>query len=137
MNVWRSLLIFNSRLFAVLDAELLAEHGLSLAEYEVLNYLSQAPDHALRMSELAEAVLVSRSGLTRRVDHMVSAGLVAKRNCPSDKRGTFAELTQSGLAKLGDAARTHIQGVRAYFIDNLSQVQLECLSKVLDTLNQP
>ena len=80
-------------LLALLDNELQAEHGLTLGDYEVLIYLSEAPDHAIRMSELAGRLHLSPSGITRRIDGLVKGGLVERRPCPSDRRGSNAVLT--------------------------------------------
>src|SRR5947207_3372572 len=96
MGTWLSLLGFHTRLMAALDAELLATHGLSLADYEVLAFLSEAPDRRLRMSDLAGRLRLSPSGLTRRLDGLVQAGHVEREACPSDRRSTYAALTNAG-----------------------------------------
>jgi DNA-binding MarR family transcriptional regulator len=88
-----------------------------LGEYEVLVHLSEAPGMALRMSELASRLLLSRSGLTRRVDGLVQAALVARESCDDDKRGAMAVLTPYGLGALKRAAPIHVRGVRRYLID--------------------
>ena len=107
------------RLLDRLDAELEANHGISLAEYEVLVHLSEASGQAMRMAELAVRQVVSPSGLTRRLDGLVRDGLVERRPCPSDRRGTLAVLTDTGRAKLEEAAPTHVTGVRRYVIGAL------------------
>ncbi|MGH9065634.1 MAG: MarR family winged helix-turn-helix transcriptional regulator [Acidimicrobiales bacterium] len=131
MWAWRALVSTHGRLFARLDDELVAAHGLSLAEYEVLVQLSEAPGAALRMAELAERALVSRSGLTRRVDGMVSAGLVRRQACPSDRRGTLAVLTDAGRGLLARAAPTHLAGVRRHLVDLVGRSELEALGAIL------
>lgn len=118
--VWRRLLAVESRLQDRLDQELRAGHRVTLAEYGVLVHLSEAGPEGLRMSDLAERLLLSRSGLTRRIDSMVRRGLVARRSCPADGRGSMALLTRDGARTLDAAAPTHVAGVRRYLIDVLS-----------------
>jgi DNA-binding MarR family transcriptional regulator len=122
-QVWRRLLSVDCRLRERLDRELRAEAGLTLGEYEVLVHVSEAPGQALRMSELAGRLLLSRSGLTRRIDGLVRAGLVARRPCDDDGRGALAALTRSGLDLLERAAPVHVAGVRRYLIDPLTGSQ--------------
>lgn len=119
-TVWRRLLAVETRLQERLDQELREAHQLGLAEYGVLVHLSEAPPGGMRMSDLAERLLLSRSGLTRRIDTMVRAGLVERRSCPADGRGSMALLTRAGTARLADAAPTHVAGVRRYLIEALS-----------------
>src|SRR5262245_28867615 len=116
---WRRLVTSTTALLAVLDNELQAEHGLSLGDYEVLAFLSEAPGRAIRMSELADRLHLSPSGITRRVDGLVRGGLVERQRCPSDRRGANAVLTALGAKTLKAAAPTHVRGVREYFIDRL------------------
>lgn len=118
-SVWRGLLCVEARLNDRLDQELRAAHGLSVAEYGVLVHLSEGSPDGTRMSDLAERLLLSRSGLTRRIDSMVKAGLVTRRSCPADGRGAMAQLTPLGLRRLQEAAPTHVTGVRRYLIDVL------------------
>jgi DNA-binding MarR family transcriptional regulator len=118
--VWRSLLCAEARLNERLDQELRAAHGLSMAEYGVLVHLSEGPADGVRMSDLAERLLLSRSGLTRRVDSMARAGLVTRSSCPADGRGLMAQLTPAGRRRLEEAAPTHVAGVRRYLIDALA-----------------
>ena len=113
-RVWRAFLRVQSRLNAQLDAELVAGNGLNLGDYEVLVHLSEAPGRSLRMAELASRLLLSPSGLTRRIDGLVRDGLVARQACPSDGRGSFAVLTDAGFERLSVAAVTHVEGVRRY-----------------------
>ena len=118
----------------VLEAELQSEQQLALADYDVLVQLSEAPPDGLRMSELADSVLLSRSGLTRLVDRLVQAGYVDRRPCPDDARGRMAVLTAAGLARLREAAPTHLRGVRAHVISRLSPEELALLGKLMDRL---
>src|SRR5436309_7378642 len=100
MRAWRALIGATTGLLATLDNELQAAHGLSLGDYEVLVHLSEAPHRALRMSDLALRLHLSPSGITRRVDGLVRAGLVERRRCPTDGRGSNAVLTDEGMAVL-------------------------------------
>jgi DNA-binding MarR family transcriptional regulator len=131
MQAWIALLEVHARLFALLDEELLRAHGVSLAEYEVLVHLGDAPSGSLRMAELAERAFVSRSGLTRRVDRLQAAGLVRRRTCPTDRRGAFAQITEAGRARLAAAAPTHVEGVRRHLIDLVDRPALETLGRAL------
>src|SRR5262245_54828396 len=119
MRAWQGLIASTTALLAVLDNELQAEHGLSLGDYEVLAFLSEAPGRAIRMSELANRLHLSPSGITRRVDGLVRSGLVERQRCPNDRRGANAVLTPLGAKTLKAAAPTHVRGVREYFIDRL------------------
>jgi DNA-binding MarR family transcriptional regulator len=119
-QLWRRLLTVECRLRERLDRELQAGETLTLGEYEVLVHLSEAPGGALRMSELAARLLLSRSGLTRRIDGMVRDGLVARRPCDDDGRGALAQLTPAGLTVLQRAAPLHVTGIRRYLIDPIS-----------------
>lgn len=121
-QVWRHLLVVECRLRERLDQDLRNSHGLSLNDYEVLVHLSEAAEGSLRMSDLAERLLISRSGLTRRVDGLVRDGWVIRRACPKDGRGSLAELTPAGLQLLREAAPTHVAGVRQYLIDALGSL---------------
>lgn len=131
---WRSLIVSSNRLRAVLDNELLAEHQLSFADYEVFVQLSEAPGMRLRMSELAERLHLSPSGLTRRLDRLVRDGSVSREQCPSDRRGSFAVLKPKGLKRLVDAAPTHVRGVREHYLDLLTPEQQAAVADALGVL---
>ena len=118
-RAWRTLLRHSVLLLDRLDAELRAAHDIGLADYEILVQLSEAPGRALRMSELADLALVSRSRLTHRVDRLADAGLVTRQPCPTDRRGINAVLSDAGARLLESAAPTHVAGVRHYLIDAL------------------
>ena len=133
-RLWRAWLRINTRLFARLDAELQAAHDLSMADYEVLVNLSEAPERSLRMAELAERLRLSPSGLTRRLDGLVRDGMVERKKCPSDGRGSLAMLTPDGLALLEATAPTHVAGVRRYFVDPLSPTEQRELARSLDVI---
>jgi DNA-binding MarR family transcriptional regulator len=115
-----------------LDAELQASQGMPVSDYGVLVQLSEADGGRMRMSELADRLLLSPSGLTRRLDGLVHAGLVDRARCPTDRRGAFAVLTEAGRARLETAAPDHVEQVRRHFVDRLSRQQLESLVDALD-----
>ena len=117
-----------------LEAELVAEHDLPLPSYDVLVQLSEAPDRRLRMTELADRVLLSRSGLTRLVDRLAREGLVERQSCPSDARGTLAVLTGTGLQRLQDAWPTHLRGVAEHVTGKLTAEEVEQLTTLLGKL---
>jgi DNA-binding MarR family transcriptional regulator len=131
MQCWRALIRVTTGVLGTLDGELQAEHGLSMGEYEVLVHLSEEPEHSLRMTDLASRLHLSPSGITRRIDGLERAGLVERRQCPSDRRGSNAVLTAEGLRRLAAAAPTHVRGVRAHFIDQLTESQIASLASAL------
>jgi DNA-binding MarR family transcriptional regulator len=110
----------HARVTQQLDAQMRAEHGLSFSAYEVLMFLADAPEHRLRMSDIAHSVLLSRSGCTRLVDRLVKLGYVTRSAATSDGRGLYAELTDAGVEKVGAARATHLEGVRRFFLDHLT-----------------
>lgn len=134
LGVWRAFLRAHARLTRTLEAELLAAHRLPLATYDVLVQLAEAPQARLRMTDLAERVLLSRSGITRLVDRLEREGLVSRETCPGDARGTFAVLTDVGRDRLRAAAPTHLDGVARHVTDRLSPDELTRLGAVLARL---
>lgn len=134
MKAWRALLEAAYGLLATLDQELQAQHGLSIAEYEVLAYLTERADGQIRMSELAGALHLSPSGMTRRIDGMVKRGFVRREQCPNDRRASYVLLTDEGCARIRDAAPTHVRGVREHFVDRLSGRQLSNLASALSAV---
>jgi len=125
LGAWRGLLRVHSALVKALDAELLAAHGLPLTSYEVLINLQAAPGRRRRMAELAEGVLLSRSGTTRLVDRLERDGLLVRDTCDSDGRGCFAVLTDKGDEVLQTARATHLEGVRERFLRHFETGELE------------
>lgn len=117
---WRAYLTGTTQLMAQLDRDLSQSHGLSLPEYEILVRLSEAENRRMRMAELAGSLNHSRSRLTHTVSRMEAAGLVRRGSCPEDRRGVLAELTDAGYDRLVDAAPTHVEGVRRYLVDAVS-----------------
>ncbi|GAA2308592.1 MarR family transcriptional regulator [Actinomadura sp. NPDC048955] len=132
--VWRTMLRAQAQISRRLQADLLARHDLALGSYEVLVHLGEAPHGRLRMNDLADRVLLSRSGLTRLVDRLERDGLVARQSCPSDARGLFAVLTARGRARLTEAAPTYRQGVRDHILSRLDEPDLRALGHILDKL---
>jgi DNA-binding MarR family transcriptional regulator len=124
LGAWRGMLRVHSALVKALDAELLASHGLPLTSYEVLINLQAAPDRRRRMAELAEGVLLSRSGTTRLVDRLERDGLLERDACDSDGRGCFAVLTDRGEELLSRARATHLEGVRERFLRHFAPSEL-------------
>ena len=130
LAAWRGMLRVHAALTRALDAELTERHGLPLTSYEVLLFLADAPGGRMRMSELADSVLLSRSGLTRLVDRLERDGLLEREQCEEDARGYFAAITDSGRAVFDKARRTHLAGVRERFIDRLSGDDLRTLGEL-------
>ncbi|HEU0192172.1 MAG TPA: MarR family transcriptional regulator [Mycobacterium sp.] len=119
--MWRSYLDSTRLLLQALDRQLACDAGLSLTDFEILVVLSEAPGGRLRMRELADAMTTTRGGVTRAVSRLVAAGWVRRVECEDDKRGTLAELTDEGTAKLADAAPGHVTAVRENVFDLLSR----------------
>jgi DNA-binding MarR family transcriptional regulator len=130
LAAWRGLLRVHAALTKALDAELVREHELPLSSYEVLLFLCDAPEGRMRMSELADGVLLSRSGLTRLVDRMERDGLLRRRRCEDDQRGYFAEVTEKGSELFARARRTHLDGVRERFLSRLSSEEQRALAAI-------
>jgi DNA-binding MarR family transcriptional regulator len=127
LRAWRGMLRAHAALAKALDAQLEAAHGLQLSSYEVLMYLADAEDQRMRMCDLASTILLSRSGLTRLVDRLQREGLIERVACADDARGAFAKLTPLGRERLAAARVTHLDGVRAMFIDLFSPEELALL----------
>lgn len=124
LGAWRGLVRVHAALVRELDAELEARHGLPLSSYEVLRSLSRAPGGRLRMAELAEYVLLSRSGMTRLIDRLEREGMVSRSTCDKDGRGCYAGLTDRGRATVTEARSTHIAVVRAGFLRHFSEDEM-------------
>jgi DNA-binding MarR family transcriptional regulator len=120
LAAWRGMLEAHAQVTRQLDAQMHAEHGLSVSAYEVLMFLADAPQHRMRMADIAQRVLLSRSGCTRLVDRLVKEGYVTRSAADTDGRGLFAQLTGAGIEKAAAARRTHREGVRQYFLDHLT-----------------
>ena len=131
MPAWRAFLLAHSMITRRLDDELRDRQGLSLAEYDALLQLAEAPGRRLRMSQLADKVLLSRSGVTRLIDRLESDRLVCRESCLSDARGAEAVLTDAGLGRLREASTTHLRGVARYFVTALDADQLDAMANSL------
>jgi len=132
LGAWRGMLRVHSALVRQLDTELEASHALPLSSYDVLINLQRAPGRRLRMAELADSVLLSRSGVTRLVDRLERDGLIERRSCASDGRGLFAVLTEAGEDLLSRARPAHLDGVRERFLRHFSEGELEMLAEFWD-----
>lgn len=133
-SAWRSFLLAQGRLVGRIDAELLRECDMTLAEYEVLAHLSDADQNRLRMNELAERARLSPSGLTRRFDALVRRGWVERERCDDDRRGVMAQLTEEGRKRARNATPVHDRGVREYCFEVLDREQTEQLSQLMAIL---
>lgn len=131
---WRAFIDGCRALFDVLDRQLQAESNLPHAYFEILIPLSEEPCRALRMSELAERARSSRSRLSHAVARLEERGWVRRTDCPTDKRGQLAELTDEGFAVVQAAAPGHVEAVREYLIDQLSPEQVRVLGEIGDIM---
>lgn len=134
LEAWRSYLQSHASIVRALDAELMAEHGITSRDYEVLLYLAQAPERHLPMSALAERTMLTRSGITRLVDGLVDAGLIERVACPNDARVSYAQLTEPGYDKLRDAGCTHVASIRRLFLESFTPAEIEQLASLLSRL---
>jgi DNA-binding MarR family transcriptional regulator len=141
LATWRTFLQAHATVIRRLEADLEADGQLSLADLDVLIQLSTADGHRLRMSELADHVLLSRSGMTRRIDRLETAGLVQRHECAADRRGAYAKITDDGLERLHRARPTHLRGIQEHFVARLSPDDLaslrDALIKVIPPDDQP
>jgi DNA-binding MarR family transcriptional regulator len=128
---WRAFLIAHARVSRRLDEELRAEHDVSFAEYDALLTIAQAPGSRIRMGQLAEEVLLSKSGVTRLVDRLVTDGLVERSACKADARGAEAVLTDLGMARLRAASRTHLRGISEHFLTVVEPGDLDSLERAM------
>ncbi len=141
-NAWRNFIMSVHDLMTVLEGDL-APYGLTMGDYEVLVWLSEAEQNRMRMCDLAGALQLSPSGLTRRLDGMVRNGWVERASCDSDRRVMWAHLTPAGLTKMNEVAPVHVASVRNHVLTPLGQegvVQLgEVFGRISDHLhaNQP
>lgn len=133
-RAWRGYLRANTLLSATLNRELQRHAELSNADYEVLVNLSEAADHRLRPFELGDAMQWEKSRLSHHLKRMEARGLVAREDCPSDARGAFVAVTDTGMAAITEAAPLHVADVRRYFIDVLTSEQLDALIEISDAV---
>jgi DNA-binding MarR family transcriptional regulator len=133
MTAWRAYTETATDLTAALEAAL-SGHGLTMGDYQVLVYLSEAREQAMRMCDLAERLQLSPSGLTRRLDGLVQSGLVERVPSDLDRRVMLAQLTTEGLAKLDTAYPDHLASVRRYVIDRLDRADVVALGRIFSTI---
>jgi DNA-binding MarR family transcriptional regulator len=131
---WRAFLLAHARVARRLDEELRAEHDLSFAEYDALLTIATAPERRIRMRQLADQVLLSKSGVTRLIDRLVADGLVERGACASDARGAEAVLTDAGLTRLRSASATHLRGISAHFLGVLDDRQLAEIGRAMQAV---
>jgi DNA-binding MarR family transcriptional regulator len=131
---WRAFLLAHARVVRRLDEELRAEHDLTIGEYDALLTIAQAPERRIRMRQLADEVILSKSGVTRLIDRLVDDGLVERSACLSDARGAEAVLTERGLARLRAASRTHLRGVDEHFLDVLETADLATIERTMSSI---
>lgn len=137
MRAWQAFLHAHHQVTRRLDAELRSEHELPLNAYDVLLRLARAPEQRLRMTDLAERVMMSPSGLTRVVDRLAAQGLVRRERFVGDARVMHATLTEDGRRLLRRAARTHLRGIRQHFTGQLTRDQLQQVASALEGLSGP
>ena len=130
-GAWSSLLRAHATLVRQLETELESQTGLALADFDVLAQLALA-EGELRMTELANKALISRSGMTRRVARLVQQGLVTRADADRDGRGVVVGLTDAGLARLTETAPIHARGIAKYFVTRLDDDELAVLERALD-----
>ena len=134
LATWRVFLRAHARVVRALERELADDQDLALTDYDVLVQLAAADGRRLRMSELADRLLLSRSGATRLIDRLVADGLVERVSCESDRRGQWASLTDAGYQRLRRASPTHLRGIARHFLDRLSPEEVATLEPMLTRL---
>jgi DNA-binding MarR family transcriptional regulator len=132
-RTWRAQVRLTVLLYRQLDRDL-APFGLSVSDYESLVALSEAPEHRLRMTDLADEITQSRSRLSHQITRMESRGLVRRDACEGDKRGMFAVLTDDGLATIERVAPAHVESVRRHFMDWLTPAQMASITQVYEPI---
>jgi DNA-binding MarR family transcriptional regulator len=130
-ETWLSFVFGCHAFFAAVDAQLQRDSGMPLAYYEILVQLSEAPGHALRMTQLAGATSTSKSRISHAVARLEERGWIRRRDCPTDRRGQVAELTEQGYAVLVAAAPGHVEQVRRTLFDPLAPEQVRELGKIM------
>ena len=134
-QTWRAFLRGGRQLMEALDRDLVP-YGMCLSEYEIISMLSEAPDHQLRMSELATVVVQSRSRLTHTATRLERRGWVTRAPFPGDGRGVLLTLTEAGLAKVIETAPGQLASVRARLIDQLTPAQIKTLGQIMTTVSE-
>jgi DNA-binding MarR family transcriptional regulator len=135
LRAWQALLHAHEHVVRILDAELRAAHGISFGGYDVLVRLARTAGEALRMTELADRVMVPPSTLTRKIDRLEADGLVARSRSSDDSRVVIVRLSDAGRRLVRRAARTHLSGIREHFSSRLNAEQLEHVAAALETIS--
>jgi DNA-binding MarR family transcriptional regulator len=136
LDAWIRLLRGHAATTRAISAQLVAEHGLTINDYEALLHLARADEGRMRRVDLAERLILTASGVTRLLDGLERAGLVERAACASDRRVTYAVLTEEGRAKLEAASKAHVADVRAFFEARFSEDELDSLAELLGRLPQ-
>lgn len=131
---WRAFLLAHTRVFRRLDEELRAEHDLTVGEYDALLTIAQSPERRIRMRQLADQVILSKSGVTRLIDRLVDDGLVERSACLADARGAEAVLTERGLVRLRAASKTHLRGIHEHFLAVLGSDDLGVIERAMSSV---
>ncbi|MGH3036670.1 MAG: MarR family winged helix-turn-helix transcriptional regulator [Gaiellaceae bacterium] len=134
LEAWVRFLRAHAALTRALSADLVAEHGLTINDYEVLLHLQRAPEQMMRRVDLAERVLLTASGITRLLEGLEGAELVERADCPTDRRVVYAKLTEAGEQKLREASGTHLAGIEELFTSRFGEDELGTLSSLLGRL---
>jgi len=134
LDSWVRLLRGHASVTRAMSAQLVAEHGLTINDYEALLHLARAEDGRMRRVDLAERLILTASGVTRLLDGLEVAGLVERASCASDRRVTYAVLTAAGRTKLHEASESHMADIRAYFEGRFSSEELKQLAALLGRL---
>jgi DNA-binding MarR family transcriptional regulator len=134
LDSWVRLLRGHASVTRAMSAQLVAEHGLTINDYEALLHLARAEDGRMRRVDLAERLILTASGVTRLLDGLEAAGLVERASCASDRRVTYAVLTTAGRTKLHEASESHMADIRAYFEGRFSNEELKQLAALLGRL---
>lgn len=135
-RVWRNYMAATRMVESEIERQLQRDSGMPTTYYEIMVSLSEAPERTLRMSELADRSRFSRSRLSHAVARMERAGWVERRDCPSDKRGAFAVLTEKGFDTLVAAAPGHVEQVRSVLFDVLTEEQVDQLGEICATVRK-
>jgi DNA-binding MarR family transcriptional regulator len=136
-RAWRSFVLATQLLMDRLDHELQEEVGIPHAYYAILVVLSEQPERALRMTEIADRLRFSKSRLTHAIGRLEERGWVQRAACPTDRRGAYAVMTEAGLEALSAAAPTHVAGVRRHVFDRLTPEQVEQLRAIGEAIAGP
>ena len=131
MGAWTAFLLTYSKVMRTLEQEMQESEGLTLSWYDILAHLDCAPEGAIRMQFLADSILLSRSGLTRLIDRMADTGLVTRKACPEDRRGTYVVITPDGRAAFRRAMPGHIQGIQEHFLRHMNEEDVHALHNAL------